>query len=244
MVRSFVSSIVAYFRALSFVSKKGYGKYFMYSGLIGIVILISSFFIIRSTVPMLSGWIQTVLPDLDWDVSIGTNWVSFIFSGVLFITIFKYLMLIFTSPIMSALSERVEHDITGINQGRSVIVNIIPDLLRGLRINLRNIVRELVLTAALLMLGWMPLVGLVSGVLILLTQSYYAGFGNADFWAERHFSYRETIRFMKGNKGMLMGNGIVYVFILAIPILGAFIAPPLATIAATIEGVQELERYD
>ena len=145
---------------------------------------------------------------------------------------------------MSALSEKVERDITGYESSRSVVVNIIPDLVRGLRINFRNIIRELLLTGVLLLLGLIPLVGIVSGVLILLVQGYYAGFGNADFWAERHFSYSNTVMFMKSNKGMLLGNGIVYVFILAIPILGAFIAPPLATIAATIEGTRELEKYD
>ena len=172
------------------------------------------------------------------------SWFSYILSSVLFLSVFKYLMLIFTAPIMSALSEKVERDITGYESNRSVVVNIIPDLVRGLRINFRNIIRELLLTGVLLLLGLIPLVGIVSGVLILLVQGYYAGFGNADFWAERLFSYSNTVMFMKSNKGMLLGNGIVYVFILAIPILGAFIAPPLATIAATIEGTRELEKYD
>lgn len=145
---------------------------------------------------------------------------------------------------MSALSEKVEQDITGFETNRSVAVNIIPDLIRSLRINFRNIIRELMLTGLLLLFSLIPLVGIASGVLILMVQSYFAGFGNADFWAERHFSYRDTVRFMKSEKGMLVGNGIVYVLILAIPILGAFIAPPLATIAVTIEGTRELEKYD
>lgn len=244
MIAKFLSGIVAYIRALSFVSRRGYGRYFVYSGLIGLLILAGTYYLIEGLVPSMLAWAKAAAPfDIDYTLN-ETGWLSVIFSGVLFVTTFKYMMLIFTAPIMSALSEKVERDITGIENSRSVIVNIIPDLLRGLRINFRNIIRELLLTGLLLLLGLIPLVGIVSGVLILFVQSYFAGFGNADFWAERHFTYRETVRFMKGNKGMLMGNGIVYIFLLAIPILGAFLAPPLATIAVTIEGTKELERYD
>lgn len=244
MIASFLSSIVAYVRALSFVSKKGYGKYFIYSGLIGIFLFVVAYYLIGFITPIFSTWAVSFIPwDFSWSANVG-SWVSYILSSVLFLSIFKYLMLIFTAPIMSALSEKVERDITGYESSRGVVVNIIPDLLRSLRINFRNIIRELLLTGVLLLLGLVPLIGIISGILILIVQSYYAGFGNADFWAERHFSYRDTVGFMKKNNGMLIGNGIIYVFILAIPILGAFIAPPLATIAVTIEGTRELEKYD
>ena len=244
MIGSILSSILAYVKALSYVSKKGYGKYFMYSGLIGIILLVVAYYLIGFITPLFSSWAVSIIPwDFSWTASIG-SWFSYILSSLLFLSIFKYLMLIFTAPIMSALSEKVERDITGYESSRGVVVNIIPDLIRSLRINFRNLIRELLLTGVLLLLGLVPLVGLVSGVLVLIVQSYYAGFGNADFWAERHFSYRDTVRFMKENNGMLIGNGLVYVFFLAIPIVGAFIAPPLATIAVTIEGTREIERYD
>jgi len=244
MIAQFFDGLIAYFRALSFISKRGVGKYFIYSGLIGLVLFAVCGYIVYEISPLLSGLIQSLSPwDIDIDFGI-TNVFSVIISSVAFLSIFKYLMLIATAPLMSALSERVEQEITGYKTDRGVIVNILPDLLRSLRVNVRNIVRELFLTVVILLLGLFPIIGLVSGLMIILVQSYFAGFGNFDFWAERHFTYRETVRFMKGNKGMMIGNGIVYVFLLALPVIGAFLGPPLATIAATLEGTRELEQFD
>lgn len=150
-------------------------------------------------------------------------------------------MLICTAPIMSALSAKVEYDLTGEDYSTGGSLDIVKELLRSLRINLRNLTRELFLTVILLLLGLIPVLSIFSAVLIVLVQSYYAGFGNYDFWAERHFTFSNTLKFMKTVRGHLCGNGIVFVFLLAIPILGAFIAPPLATVAATIEGTRQLE---
>lgn len=238
MIAKLISGIVAYFRALSFMSRKGYGKYFIYSGLIGLLIFASAVYIVRLLSPSLSSWTSSFIPwDIEWITSL-TGWISYLLSGATFIFIFKYLMLIMTSPIMSALSEKVEKDITGLDQNRSVIVHIIPDLIRGLRVNLRNIIRELFFLAILFFLSFIPVVGIFTTILGIIIQGYYAGWGNADFWAERHFNYRETVRYMKGEKGMLIGNGIVYIFLISIPIIGVFLGPPLATIAITSEAVK------
>ena len=237
----FVYGLVAYIRALSYLGKRSYGKYFVYSGLIGLILFALCFYIVVWLVPLLSGWFGDIIPwDINFDFALG-DIVLYILSSVLFISVFKYLMLIFTAPLMSTLSEKVEQDITGIVSHRPIIIHIIPDLLRGLRINARNIVRELGLSLMILVIGWIPVIGVVSAVMLYVVQSYYAGFGNHDFWAERHFSFKETLRFMSRHKGMMIANGLPYIILISIPFLGAFIGPPLATIAATIEGCRKLE---
>ena len=241
---NFGNGILAYFNALSFITSRGLSKYFFWSGLIGLGIFFGCASLIYQLIPLISDSLISLIPwEFDMNVNV-FNWISIALTSIIFISIFKYLMLIFTAPLMSVLSERVEWEITGKNHNKNAVLNIIPELIRGLRINLRNIIREIFVTLFLLVLGFIPLVGIISGFLIILVQGYYAGFGNHDFWAERHFSYRGTVRFMKNHKGMLAGNGVVYVFLLAIPILGVFIAPPLATVAATMEGLKELDRVD
>ncbi len=242
---SFINGILAYFKALGFISSRGLSKYFLYSGLIGIILFASSGLLIYKAAPFITNYITGWIPwvDISSNSSI-FNWISIILSSVLFISIFKYLMLIFTAPLMSVLSDRVEKELRGEVYVKIKSFSIVAELLRGLRINIRNIIREIFLTLFILILGLIPLFSPVAAILIILVQGYFAGFGNHDFWAERHFSYRNTVRFMKDHKGMLAGNGVVYVFLLAIPILGAFIAPPLATVAATMEGLKELESYD
>ncbi len=238
MIAKFFSGVIAYIRALSFISKPGYGKYFIYSGLIGLCLFGLAIYLVSLIAPLLSGFTASIIPwNIGWLTSV-TGWISYIFSGAAFLFIFKYLMLIMTSPLMSALSEKVEKDITGQDQSRSIIVNIIPDLVRSLRVNLRNIVRELFFLAVLFVLSFVPVIGIVTTILGLLIQGYYAGWGNADFWAERHFNYGDTVRYMKQEKGMLLGNGIIYIFLISIPVLGVFVGPPLATIAITSEAVR------
>ncbi len=242
MIAKFFSGIVAYIRALSFISKPGFGKYFIYSGLIGLLLFGTAIYIVSLVAPMLSGLTAAIIPwDIVWLTKV-TGWVSYLFSGAAFIFIFKYLMLIMTSPLMSALSEKVEKEVTGEDQSRSVIVNIIPDLIRSLRVNLRNIIREFFFLAILFLLSFIPVIGLATTILGILIQGFYAGWGNADFWAERHFDYRNTVRYMKNNKGMLLGNGIVYVVLISIPIIGVFLGPPLATIAITTEAIKTYEK--
>ncbi len=77
--------------------------------------------------------------------------------------------------------------------------------------------------------------------MIIISQAYFAGFGNIDFWAERHYDYRNTVKYMSDNKGVCIGNGLPYLFLLAIPVLGVFIAPPLATIAGTLHAHSKKE---
>ena len=232
---------MAYLEAVGFISKRGFGIYFLYSGLIGMILFALCGYAVYLVNPFIASWLDGIVPwDIEWLSTVST-WVTVGVSGLFFISIFKYLMLIFTAPLMSVLSEKVENEITGNTDERSFIMNVIPELIRALRINLRNIVREIFLTLLLLLLGLIPIFSIFTGILILLVQAYYAGFGNYDFWAERHFTYRSTVRYMKARKGMLAGNGIVYIFILAIPVLGAFLAPPLATVASTMEGVRTME---
>ena len=240
MIVSFVRGVFSYIEAFGFILKAGLGRYFLYSGLIGIGILAVFGGIAYTSFGSLGAWILNWIP---WDLEISSTvggWVSFVLSSVLFLAIFKYLVLIFTAPIMSALSAKVEAEIDpyGIHTETG---SIISEMSRGIRVSLRNIMRELSLTGVLLLTGLIPILTIVSGPLILLVQSYFAGFGNLDLWAERHLSYRETLRFMKENKGMCMGNGIVFIFLLAIPVIGVFLAPPLATIAGTLQAHRHFE---
>ena len=77
------------------------------------------------------------------------------------------------------------------------------------------------------------MVGILFWVIGFLVQSYYAGFGNMDYTLERHFKYRESIDFVKNNRGQALGNGIIFNAMLLIPIVGIILVLPISVTAAS-----------
>ena len=61
-----------------------------------------------------------------------------------------------------------------------------------------------------------------------------------DYTLERHLNVRDSIHFVRANRMLALGNGVVFMGLLAIGI-GFLIAPPLGTIAATVETVKRLD---
>jgi CysZ protein len=100
---------------------------------------------------------------------------------------------------------------------------------------------EILLTIPILLIGLIPVVGLVSTILLFLIQAYYAGFGNMDYTLERHFKYVESVSFVKKNKGIAIGNGIVFMLFLFIPVIGVILVLPLSVTAATMKTVELLK---
>ncbi len=219
---------------MSFVRSHGLVRYFFYSGLIGIVAMIFMAALIWASYDSVSHWMLSLVP---WDIGTVTDVISIVFMSASFFVVFKYIVLILSAPLMSYLSEKVEKIISEDYHDRGMSLGVIlGDFLRGTRIALRNILREMLLTILLLVASLFAPFAVVTTPAIYLIQAYFAGFGNFDFWAERHFTYKGTIDFMKDHRPMVTGNGVPYIFLLAIPVIGVFLAPPLATIAATLQG--------
>lgn len=55
-----------------------------------------------------------------------------------------------------------------------------------------------------------------------------------DYTLERHFSYRESISFIKKHRGLAIGNGIGFLILLFIPVIGVILVLPLSVTSATI----------
>ena len=109
---------------------------------------------------------------------------------------------------------------------------------------MRNLVKELLITIPILLLKFIPVVNIFSTVLLFLVQAYYAGFGNMDYTLERHFKYRESINFVGKNKGIAIGNGIVFMLFLLIPVIGIILVLPISVTAASKETVELLKRME
>ena len=113
---------------------------------------------------------------------------------------------------------------------------------RGIRINIRNLGKEIVLTIPILLLKLFPFVNIFSTVFLILLQAYYAGFGNMDYTLERHLNYKNSINFIQKNKGYSIGNGIIFMACLFIPVIGIIIVLPLSVTAASLKTIELLNK--
>ncbi|WBX75201.1 EI24 domain-containing protein [Tenacibaculum ovolyticum] len=245
MIKNIIKGVKAYFGAFQLISKLKLWKYFIIP--ITISVLTSTLIIILAY--SLSDNVGHYVSSF-WKWEFGKSafeMVSTFFSGLLIVVIglvlYKHIVMALSAPFMSPVSEKIEaHLREGNHQHRKTSFN--EQLIRGIRINVRNLLRELFLTIPILLIGIIPVIGILSTVLLFLMQAYYAGFGNMDYTLERHFKYKESIQFVKSNKGLAIGNGIVFMLFLLIPIIGVILVLPLSVTAATTETIKNIKRKE
>ncbi|QTN33879.1 EI24 domain-containing protein [Akkermansiaceae bacterium] len=151
--------------------------------------------------------------------------------------VYKHIVLALASPFVSSVSEKVEaHLYPGAHQYRNT--SNASQLVRGVKINLRNLCWEFGLTIPILLVGIVPVVGFFSAAMIFLIQAYYAGFGSMDCTLERHFGFRESVSFVKANRGAAIGNGIIFTLLLFIPVIGIILVLPISVTAASVSALR------
>ncbi len=243
MIAGITEGITTYAAAIRHVSRFGLWGYVLLPGLLSLLlalgILSMAWGLSDNLAGLILGWWSW-----DWGRSV-VEIIAQVLGGLLIIAVgavlFKQLIMVVLAPVMSILSAKVEAQITGKQPDDSFSVGrVFSEMVRGLRVALRNIVRELSATFFLLLLGLIPVLTPFTTLLIFLIQSYYAGFGNADYTLERHYSYRDSVRFVQQHRGLSIGNGIVFM-LLFLSVVGFLFALPLGTVAATL---QTLKRID
>lgn len=236
-----MNGILAYLKAFSGIGKYGLLKYFFFSGVISLLIAAG---VSTGSVYLgdgLGDWIQGIYP---WDTGSGiigtiSDWTSGIVIFVLGLFLLKYLLLILVSPIMSLMSDSIERQMNDdYISPKFSITTMVSDLMRSLRINLRNLSKELMITVVLLLISLFPGVAVVTTPLIFVVQAYYAGFGILDYWMERHYRVADSISYVRDRRLDAVGLGGAYLGLLLIPFIGPVIAPVLGAAAATIYAVE------
>jgi CysZ protein len=179
-----------------------------------------------------------------WVTSTQSRIIGFLFtiSGIMlwlilmlfYFSLFKYLWLIFGSPIFAFLSEKTAAIIEG-KEYPFLLPQSIKDIIRGIAIALRNSLWQTVYAVSLLLLSLVPVVGWVTPFFALLIECYYYGFSMLDYSCERQrLTASESIHFIGSRKGLAIGNGMLFYLMHLIPIVGWVLAPAYAVIAATL----------
>lgn len=243
MINNILKGIQAYAGSFALISKLKLWKYFA----IPIIISVVTAAVIGLSAYGLSDNIGRFIANIwPWDFGKETfTSISTFLGGVIVIVIglilYKHIIMAFSAPFMSPVSEKIEAHLTGIERHNHRKTSFQEQLWRGIRINVRNLGKELLFTLPLLLLKFIPVVNIFSTILLFLLQAYYAGFGNMDYTLERHFKYRDSINFVGKHKGIAIGNGIVFMLFLFIPIIGVILVLPMSVTASSLNTIKLLQ---
>jgi len=246
MIKDIFLGLTGYFRHLHLLPKLRLWKYFLAPIVVGFILI---GVIITSAIGLGDNLGNWLISWYKWDLgseivnTFGT-WIGGILIFMLGIILSKYIVMILASPFMSPMSQKLEANHPIPISKPSSSLNAAQGIIRGLRLAGSNIFKELLMTAFLIILSLViPVISPFTVVLIFLIQAYYAGGGNIDFTLERYFDVKESKRFIKANRGLAIGNGIVFIALLMLG-LGFLIAPPLGTLAVTPDVLDRLGKND
>ncbi|NJX14107.1 EI24 domain-containing protein [Tamlana crocina] len=243
MIKNIISGITAYFGAFTLISKLKLWKYFAIpmaiSAITAIIIIGSAYGLSDNIGNFISKiWVW------DWGkdtFSTISNFIGGLIILVIGLILFKHIIMALSAPFMSPVSEKIEAHFNGSSTHAHRNTSFGQQLWRGIKINGRNLTLELLITLPILLLKFIPVVNIFSTALLFLVQAYYAGFGNLDYTLERHFTYRESIQFVRKNRGLAIGNGIIFILFLLVPVIGVILVLPLSVTAASSETVKILQ---
>lgn len=243
MIKNIISGIKAYFGAFSLISKLKLWKYFaipMVISFVTAVIIFGSAYSLSDNIGAFISkiWIWNWGKETFLSIS---NFIGGLIVIVIGIILFKHIIMALSAPFMSPVSEKIEAHFTGNPPHSHRNTTFMQQLSRGIRINGRNLLMELLLTIPILLLKFIPVVNIFSTILLFMVQAYYAGFGNMDYTLERHYQYKESLQFVRKHRGLAIGNGIIFILFLLIPVIGVILVLPLSVTAASTRTVEALQ---
>jgi CysZ protein len=245
-LRDFADGVFSYAKAWGIIRDYRLWSYVLVPGLVSIILGSAIAFFAYQTAGAFSLYITDLYPEEWFGYSIFTkiagifSWLILGFSGLLS---FRILLMAIVAPFMSPLAARVQ----GIVSGKDVYdppffsFTNFRLILRGILLSLRNVMKELFYIIVLLILGLIPIFSPFVALLMFSVSAFYAGFGNLDYALEKYYGIRESKQFSRRHRWLAIGNGTVFLGLLAVPVLGLFFAPALSTVAATLETVKRVD---
>lgn len=260
MLKEFTLGITHFIRAGSLLSRHRLLHYYLYPVLLSLLlyIFLASWLLAyaQSLVELLLGpYLPERLPEMKgwWsflnvfrDVSL-YGLMALLGGAIVFLVFLKfskYIVLIVLSPVFALLSEKVEEKLSGVVFPFSLL-QFLKDAGRGILLALRNMLIEMGLIALFALLGLFggPF-ALLLGPVLWIVGAYFYGFSMLDYACERRkMGIAESIRFMRRHRFFVLGNGIMYALLDAVPFLGLMVAP-VNGVTGACSGLLELEASD
>ena len=244
MFKELIISFQSFFDAHKFIIKNKLWKWIIIPGIFYALLFMAGLYFFGKTSNSFTEFILLKTGLKSWLDKMQQSWLSWLFivaqifiMAVLFFfyfSLFKYIFLIVASPIFAYLSEKTESILIGKDFPFSM-PQLLLDIVRGIRIALRNMLWQTVYLLAIVIFSFIPVVGWVSPIIAFFIECYYFGFSMLDYSSERNkLNTSQSIAFIGKHRGLAIGNGIGFYFMHLIPFLGWLFAPSFAVVAATL----------
>lgn len=253
MLKELVIAFQSYFKAHKFISKHKLWKWILIPGVIYALLFMLGMWLFWSSSTEAIAWLSDKLGIIQWLKESHNSFLNFLFilGRIMFqlilmffyFSLFKYIFLIVGSPVFAYLSEKTEAILHGKDFPFS-FKQLLKDMVRGIKLALRNSLWQTVYTLAILILSMIPLAGWITPVIAFLVECYYYGFSMLDYSCERHkLTPSQSIEFIGRHKGLAIGNGIVFFLMHGFILVGWVLAPAYAVVAATISLYHQKDEY-
>lgn len=147
----------------------------------------------------------------------------------------RTVILVVCAPLWGPLSESAERALLGTPGMPFSVRQLARDVRRAGCVGGILLALSLLCLIGCWLLALVPIVGLAAIVLLPATQAFFAGAGYIDPTLERHkVGVRGSLRYLARHRWRVLGNGLGYSLLMLVPLLGWFLAPGYAVVAATI----------
>jgi CysZ protein len=256
LFKNFGTGFSAYGKAIELLFTKGLIWYMIFPIILNVLFLVLGWLGINSLTDYVETWLQGLMQIEDDSfygaeyLATASSYIASIASGVVwvlmkfvFFFVFAYfggyIVVICLSPVFAMLSEKTEEILTG-NKYKFNGDQMMRDVVRGILLAFRNLFIEFFYMIVIFFLGlFIPFIGgIIGSILIFFLSSYFYGFSFIDYNNERRrMKLKDSVKFIRANKGMAIANGMVFSFFLLIPFCGTTLAGFVAiisVIAATV----------
>ena len=237
MLKDIIIAIQSYLEAHRFIVKHRLWKWIFIPGILYAILFGVGIYFFWISSGQAIDYFLSVTGVKNWMYTLEGSWLKFLFIFgqvilqlvllLFYFSLFKYLFLIIGSPLFAYLSEKTE----AIMEGRDFpvsFVQLLKDIVRGIKLALRNTLWQTIYTLSILILSFIPFAGWFTPLIALIIECYFLGFAMLDYSCERNkLSPAQSIEFIGKHKGLAIGNGIVFYLMHMLYLLVGYLHPAM-----------------
>jgi len=248
ILSEFFKGIKAYPKAYQFTNQHQLWRFYWIPALINLVIFVGVLVLGWHYSSGLTAYLKTYLMTENlpnWIVqTVGwlMNTLLRLIVLILLIKLYRFLVMLLLAPVLGMVAEKVLVILLKCPEPPFDTQILLRNIWRGLRLTIGNMIIELMITIPLMLLSLIvPLLAPLTTVAILITESYFIGFGAIDLRNEfLKLSGSESKKVIWYRKGLSVGNGILFNTLILVPVIGALFVPIFSVVAGTL-AIQEME---